>query len=98
MRTTISSEEMLHSLVHDLRQPLSNLETSLFYLDLVLENPSVRVYEQMRVMERQVAQAAQLLDRASEELRALRGQRTADEGAGTLESLSLTKPATAAVT
>jgi signal transduction histidine kinase len=98
MRTTISSEEMLHSLVHDLRQPLSNLETSLFYLDLVLENPSVRVYEQMRVMERQVAQAAQLLDRASEELRALRGQRTADECAVAPESLPLTKPATAAVT
>lgn len=98
MRTTIPSEEILHSLVHDLRQPLSNLETSLFYLDLVLENPSVRVYEQMRVMERQVAQAAQLLDRASEELRALRGQRTADEGAGALESLPLTKSATAAVT
>jgi hypothetical protein len=98
MRNTTSSEDILHSLVHDLRQPIGNLETSLFYLDLVLEHPSVRVYEQMRTMERQVAQAAQLLDRASEALRALRGQRKADEGAGAPESLPLTKSATSAVT
>jgi signal transduction histidine kinase len=97
MRTTTSSEEILHSLVHDLRQPLGNLETSLFYLDLVLNHPSARVQEQMHIMERQVAQAVQRLNQASEELRALRGQRPAGGGVAP-ESLPLTKSATAAVT
>lgn len=97
MRTITSSEEILHSLVHDLRQPLGNLETSLFYLDLVLGDPPARVQEQMRVMERQVAKAAQLLNRASEELRALQGQHKALNGAAP-ESLPLTKSATAGVT
>jgi hypothetical protein len=95
MRTTIRSEEILHSLVHDLRQPLGNLETSLFYLEMVLDHPSERVREQMRIMERQVAQAAAMLDRVSEDLRALGDQR---DGAPALESLPLTKSATAVVT
>jgi hypothetical protein len=47
----------------------------------VLDHPSCRVREQMLAMERQVAQAAQLLHWASEELRALRSQRLADDGA-----------------
>jgi cob(I)alamin adenosyltransferase len=98
MRTTTSSEEILYSLVHDLRQPLGNLETSLFYLDLVLAHMPSRVSEQMRIMERQVAQATQLLHRASEELRALRSQGLADDGAAVPASLPLTNSATAAVT
>lgn len=98
MRTLTSSDEILNSLVHDLRQPLGNLETSLFYLDLVLTHPSARVQEQMRTMERQVAQATQLVHRACEELRALRTHRLADDGAAVPESLPLTKSATAVVT
>jgi len=94
MRTATPSDEILHRLVHDLRQPLGNLEASLFYLEMVLEHPSDRVREQMRLMERQVAQAAQLLAHASEDLRLRRDQR---EGA-TAESLSLTNSATAALT
>ena len=94
MRT--SSDEILHSLVHDLRQPLGNLETGLFYLDMVLDRPSDRVREQMRLMERQMVRAAQLLHRASEELCALRNQRAMDGGA--VESLPLTNSATAGVT
>ena len=94
MRTT--SEEILHTLVHDLRQPLGNLETSLFYLDLVLDQPSDRIRDQMRLMERQIANAMQLLHRAGEELRAARSQRT--EGEGATESLAFTKSATAVVT
>jgi hypothetical protein len=69
MRTATSSEEILHSLIHDLRQPLGNLETSLFYLALVLDHPSGGIREQMDAMERQVAQASELLHRATEELR-----------------------------
>jgi hypothetical protein len=94
----ISSDEILRTLIHDLRQPLGNVETGIFYLELVLEPPSDRVRVQMQMMERQIAQAAQLLHRASEELRALRAQRTIDGGAGVPESLPLTKSATAAVT
>ena len=96
MCTSTSSEEILHGLVHDLRQPLGTLESSLFYLDLVLDNATDRVREQMRVMERQVAQASLVLHRASEELRALRAQRL-DNGAGAPESLARTKSATASV-
>jgi len=99
MRTTISAEEILHSLVHDLRQPLGNLETSLFYLDLVSTHASSRIREQMLAMERQVNLATQLLHRATEDLHALRSQRLAgDGGAAGPESLPLTNSATAAVT
>ena len=94
MCTPTRSDEILHSLVHDLRQPLSNLETSLFYLEMVLDHPSDRVGEQMRIMARQVAQAAQLLERASVELRVPPGHR---ETAGS-DSLTFTNSATAAVT
>lgn len=94
----ISSDEILRTLIHDLRQPLGNVETGIFYLELVLEQPCGRVREQMQMMERQIAQAAQLLHRASEELRELRTQRTIDGGAGVPESLPLTNSATAAVT
>jgi signal transduction histidine kinase len=94
MCTITRSDEILHSLVHDLRQPLGNLETSLFYLEMVLDHPSDRVRDQMRIMARQVAQAAALLQRASEELRVTSVHR---ETAGS-DSLPLTKSATAAVT
>jgi signal transduction histidine kinase len=96
MRT--SCDEILRTLIHDLRQPLGNVETGIFYLELVLDSPSDRVREQMQMMERQVAQAAQLLHRASEELREQRTQRTIDGGTGVPESLPFTKSATAAVT
>jgi hypothetical protein len=95
MRTATSSDEILHSLIHDLRQPLGNLETSLFYLDLVLSHPSSRVREQMQAMERQVTRAVELLHRASQELHALRVQ---PGSAAAPENLPLTKSATAAVT
>ena len=98
MTSTTTHEEIQTSLIHDLRQPLGNMETSVFYLNLVLDNPSSRVRQQLCIMERQVAQAAQLLHRASEELRALRDQYDADDGAGAAGSLPFTKSATAAVT
>jgi signal transduction histidine kinase len=94
MCTITRSDEILHSLVHDLRQPLGNLETSLFYLEMVLNHPSDRVREQMRIMARQVAQAAQLLERASQELHVDHGHL---EATGS-DSLPLTKSATAGVT
>lgn len=92
MNSTTSYEEILHGLVHDLRQPLGNLETGLFYLDLILPHSSERVREQMAMMQHQMAQAANLLDRAAEELRA-RGDQTF--GAA---SLARTNSASAGVT
>jgi hypothetical protein len=95
MHATTSREEIFKSLVHDLLQPLANIETSLCYLDIVLQQPSGRVGEQLSVMERQVAQAMQLVHGASAHLRALEAQRPAEEGAG--DSVRLTKSVTAGV-
>ena len=99
MRSTTDYEEILNSLVHDLRQPLGNIETSIFYLDLVLAHPSGRLQEQLRTMENQVAQATELLQRAAQEMRSLRVQRDAEEGSADLAgNFDLTKSATAGVT
>lgn len=87
------TEEIVQSLVHDLRQPLGNIEISIFCLHMMLDHPSDGVRQQLRTMERQVAQATVLLQRAVDELRALRTQR---DTAG--ESFDRTKSATAAVT
>jgi len=101
MPSTTTYEDLLNGLVHDLRQPLGNIETSIFYLDLVLDHPSGRVREQLCAMERQVAQAAGLLHRAAEELRASRSQRGAEEGTASSAAganFERTKSATADVT
>lgn len=92
MQSITSHDQILVDLIHDLRQRFGNMETSLFYLDLVLNHPSGPVREQLRTMEIQVAQAAQLLHRATEQLHVSRDQRAA---AGA--SLPLTKPVTAGV-
>jgi signal transduction histidine kinase len=102
MPSTTPYEEILSGLVHDLRQPLGNIETGIFYLDLVLDHPSDRLREQLRAMERQVAQAAGLLHCAAEELRARRAQSVPDRGrassAAAAESFDFTKSVTAEVT
>jgi hypothetical protein len=97
MHATTSQEEIFKSLVHDLLQPLANIETSLCYLDIVLHHPSGRVGEQLSVMERQVAQATQLVNGATAHLRALAAQRPAEEGAAAGDSVRLTKSVTAGV-
>jgi K+-sensing histidine kinase KdpD len=94
MPAPTTSDELLSSLVHDLRQPLGNIETSVFCLDLVLNHPQGRVREQLRTIEQQVAQATRLLHLAAGELRRLQGQRSTD----TAGSFDRTKPANAAVT
>ena len=96
MPSTAPYEEILYSLIHDLRQPLGNLETGIFFLDLVLDKPSARVSEQLRRMERQVAEASQMLQSVVVELRALRAQRDAEGDA--VASFDLTKSVTARVT
>jgi hypothetical protein len=52
----------------------------------------------LRAMERQMGHAAQLLEGAIDELRALRSQRETDEGAAASANLPFTKAVTAAVT
>jgi signal transduction histidine kinase len=102
MHSPIPSEDIFRRLVHDLRQPLSNIETSIFYLDLVLDRRADRAREQLRIMERQIAQATDLVGRAADELRRHSAQRGVEEGvaplAAAVESFVLTKSATAGVT
>jgi len=91
--TTIHQpEELLARLVHDLRQPLSTIENSLYLTQLLLNPEQARAREQLRVIEHQVDQAAVLLSEAAAELVRLRGQRTA------AESFSRTNAMTAGVT
>jgi signal transduction histidine kinase len=100
--STLSELDILNNLVHDLRQPLGNIETSVFYLDLVLDHPDGRISEQLHVMEQQVVEAARLLTTAANRMRHLRAQREEDDGAlpcaGVAESLALTNSAIAGVT
>lgn len=85
-------EELLAELVHDLRQPLGNIQTSAFYMDLLLHHPEGPVQEQLHLIEQQVAAAARLLAEAAAQLRRQRPQPMA------AESLVRTNSATVGVT
>lgn len=67
----IETELLLKNLVHDLRQPLSTIETSIYYLNLLLGNGPPRAQEQLRAIEYQVDRAAALLSEAVAELHRL---------------------------
>jgi signal transduction histidine kinase len=58
------SEEILARLAHDLRQPLSTIETSAFCINLMLGREQTAVQEQLRIIERQVCHAVRILDEA----------------------------------
>lgn len=66
------SEVILSELVHDLRQPLGNIETSAYILNMLTDPGQVRALEHLRAIEQQVARAAALLSEAQAELRRLR--------------------------
>jgi signal transduction histidine kinase len=66
------SEAILAELMHDLRQPLGNIEISAYCLDLITDPAQERAHEHLRTIQRQVARAADLLTQASAELRRLR--------------------------
>ncbi len=70
MRSPDSPEvdHILKNLVHDLRQPLGNIETSAYYLGLLLRNENPHVREQIRTIEQQVDRAAAMLTQALAEL------------------------------
>jgi signal transduction histidine kinase len=71
-----ASEAALANLIHDLRQPLSNIETSTWCLSsLCPADPKLR--EQVAIIERQVEAAELLLASAAAELNRARVQRAA---------------------
>ncbi len=86
------AEAVLIDIIHDLRQPLSTIETSAFILRSLLPQAPPEVRQQLQLIERQVALASRLLVDARTRARPA-VQRTA-EG----DSLEFTKSATAAVT
>ena len=87
------AENILIDLVHDLRQYLGNIETSVYCLGLIGDSANTRVSGYLRTIERQVASAEGRLSEAGAELNRLRAQR-----AEPAEILALTKSTTSAVT
>ncbi len=58
------SGDFLASLVHDLRQPLSNIALSASYIDLLVEPHQTRIREQIGMIQQQVERASIALERA----------------------------------
>ncbi len=93
MRTfDTGAEDLLVDVVHDLRQPLSNIEASTFVLNSLLRGAPPQAQQQLRLIERQVALASDILHGVTADIDRARAQRTE---AGSLE---LTNSHTAAVT
>ena len=91
--TIARHEDLLARLVHDLRQPLSNIETSVYLLNLWTPPDDVRSRAQLHNIESQLVDAARMLAEASAALCCLHGQRARESG-----SMDRTKPVTAGVT
>jgi hypothetical protein len=87
------AETILIDLVHDLRQDLGNIETSVYCLSLLDVSTQTRAQGYLRIIEQQVARAGSRLSEAGAVLASLRAQR-----AEAAESLALTNSATSAVT
>jgi K+-sensing histidine kinase KdpD len=69
------SELALANLIHDLRQPLGNIESSVWCLRSFLSSADPRIREQVALIERQVEEAERLLAAAADELHRVRVQR-----------------------
>lgn len=93
LSTVARHEDLLAKLVHDLRQPLGNIETSVYLLNLRTPPDDARVRAQLRAIGTQLADAARMLTEASAALGRLPGQRVAEA-----ENMDLTKPVIAGVT
>src|SRR5260370_8284755 len=87
------AENSVIDLVHDLRQYLGNIETSVYCLGLISDSANTRASGYLRTIERQVAGAEGRLSEAGAELNRLHPQR-----ADPAEILALTKSNTSAVT
>ena len=89
---SLDVEQLLINLVHDLRQPLGNIETSAYCLNRSADASEGRTAEYLRTIERQADRANELLNEVSAELRRRRTHSVATD------NLPLTKSVTAAVT
>ena len=65
---THTLEMLLINLIHDLRQPLGNIEGTTYCLTSLLQSADARIRDQVRLIERQVERAEQILAAASAEL------------------------------
>ena len=74
---TMELDRILKNLVHDLRQPLGNIETSAYYLGILLREEDSQAREQIRTIEQQVDRAAAMLTQAVAELNRVRSVSTA---------------------
>ena len=90
---TSCHEDLIANLVHDLRQPLGNIETSVYLLNLVTAPDDERVHAQLHAIECQLGDAARLLTEASTALHRMRAQRVEE-----VAHIDLTNPVTAGVT
>ena len=70
-----ASEAALANLIHDLRQPLGNIETSMWCLSSLTGRTDPRVCDQVAIIERQLAAAERMLTSAAAELNRMRVQR-----------------------
>lgn len=59
-----AKESLLHNLAHELRQPLSTLESIAYYLELALPQADARVLEQVKKMRELVVQSGWMLSDA----------------------------------
>jgi signal transduction histidine kinase len=85
------SSETVARLLHDLRQPITNIGLSLFYLNLLMGDPGGKVREQLGLIERQVERASDLINQAAADLDRSRSQPAA-------VNLELTNSATSPLT
>jgi signal transduction histidine kinase len=83
----IESEDLVADLIHDLRQPLDTIESSAYYLRILLAERGGAVEEQLRIIGQQVELASRMLTAVASSHRA-----------GAAESLDFTKSQTAVVT
>jgi signal transduction histidine kinase len=86
------TEQLLMNVLHDLRQPLGNIELTAYHLHLILGEPKGKALEQIRTIEAQVERASGILTEAAGALVRLRTQREASP------SLPLTNAASPALT
>lgn len=61
-----AAESTIAFLVHKLRQPLSVIETSAYYLSLILPAADTKARAQLGTVRRQVEYATRVLDRAAQ--------------------------------
>jgi len=86
------AEQLLVNLVHDLRQPLGNIETGTYVLSILLRDAPAPAREHLGAIERQLDMASSMLSEVAAELRRLKAHRAE------MESLDFMKPETADVT